>query len=141
MLDEKERQDRCEINNDLCVIDQDKFFIRGHLEIPILGTDEFFIWSVWSSISEGNFMRANEIWNSKTRKNEPAYFGWFSTELPLYPSTLSLKCEIQTREIGVCPLINLEPNDHPLAIEQRNGISLDRVHEINHLLMHIDRIK
>jgi hypothetical protein len=31
---------------------------------------------------------------------------------------------------SVRPYIELEPTDHPLAVEQRNGISVDRVAEI-----------
>ncbi|ULO08504.1 DUF2199 domain-containing protein [Paenibacillus sp. 19GGS1-52] len=136
VLDEAARQNRCEINKDLCVIDQNQYFIRGDLEIPILGTGDIFIWSVWSSISECNFTRVNDLWNSTARQNESAYFGWFSTQLPIYPNTLNLKCEVQTREVGVCPKILLESTDHPLAIEQRKRITMERVHEINHLIGH-----
>jgi hypothetical protein len=31
---------------------------------------------------------------------------------------------------------SLEPTDHPLALEQRNGISVDRVAEIYAIMMH-----
>jgi hypothetical protein len=34
------------------------------------------------------------------------------------------------------PLIELEPTDHPLALEQRSGISVDRVAEIYAIMMH-----
>jgi hypothetical protein len=33
-------------------------------------------------------------------------------------------------------LIELEPTDHPLALEQRNGISPDRVAELYAIMMH-----
>jgi hypothetical protein len=60
-----------------------------------------------------------------------------STELPLYqPSTLSLKTRVHTQAVGQRPLIELEPTDHPLAVEQRTGITLARVQEIAETLLH-----
>ncbi|MEK3885777.1 DUF2199 domain-containing protein [Paenibacillus sp. PL2-23] len=132
----EEDQKESELNDDLCVIESRDYFIRGHLGIPIIGSDEVFIWSVWSSISKENFETTIELWNSDQRSQEPGYFGWFSSMLPIYPETINLKCMIQTREVGNCPLIILEESDHPLSLEQRNGITIERVVEINHLLMH-----
>jgi hypothetical protein len=34
------------------------------------------------------------------------------------------------------PLVELEPTDHPLAVEQRTGITLGRVQEIAETLLH-----
>ncbi len=34
----------------------------------------------------------------------------------------------------MAPYVELEPTDHPLAIEQRNGITLDRVKEIEEII-------
>lgn len=34
----------------------------------------------------------------------------------------------------MAPYVELEPTDHPLAIEQRNGITLDRVKEIEEMI-------
>jgi hypothetical protein len=38
--------------------------------------------------------------------------------------------------VGVRPLIELEPTWHSIAIEQRNGISMSRVHNIVEAAMH-----
>ena len=64
------------------------------------------------------------------------YFGWLSSILPTYPSTLHLKTHVHTRPIGIRPLIELEPTDHPLAREQRMGITWERVLEINRAALH-----
>ena len=64
-------------------------------------------------------------------------FGCLTTELPIYPvSTLSLKTNVRTRPVGERPLIELEPTDHPLAVEQREGITLARVIEIAERVLH-----
>ena len=73
------------------------------------------------------------------RENEAPYFGWLSTELPLYgTSTITLKTNVHTRPVGLRPNIELEPTGHPLAAEQRNGITRERVREIAEQLLHPD---
>jgi hypothetical protein len=52
------------------------------------------------------------------------------------PETMNLKTRAHLRDHGLRPLIELEPTDHPLALEQRNRISLDRVAEIYAIMMH-----
>jgi len=133
-LSENERAERGKLTPDLCVIDQASFFVRGHLEIPIQRTDELFIYSVWVSLSKTNFARARALWNDAARTEEPPYFGWFSTSLPGYPETLNLKTLVHTRAVGLVPWIELEPTDHPLAVEQRTGITWERIREIAELL-------
>ncbi len=123
-----ERQDRFELDEDLCIMDKQHFFIRGCIEIPIIGTEEHLIWGVWVSLSEANFNKTKELWD-KQELLEPMY-GWLSTALPCYPDTVNLKTRVQPRPNGIRPYIELEPTDHPLAVEYRNGITIERVQEI-----------
>lgn len=45
-----------------------------------------------------NFARALSLWTTAGREREQPYFGWLSTDLPLYqPSTLSLKARVRTQ--------------------------------------------
>ncbi len=76
------------------------------------------------------------MWDEEGRENEPPYFGWLSVELPYPVSTLNLKTLVHTRPVGFRPLVEVEPTDHPLATEQRNGITLARVQEIAGEMMH-----
>jgi hypothetical protein len=48
----------------------------------------------------------------------------------VYPDAEALKTTAHLRDDGVRPYIELQPTDHPLAIEQRDGISVDRLAEI-----------
>ncbi|WSL64188.1 DUF2199 domain-containing protein [Kitasatospora herbaricolor] len=88
------------------------------------------------SLSEPNFARTHDLWEDPAREQEPPYFGWLSTELPVYAeSTLNLKTHVRTRAVGRRPLIELEPTDHPLAVEQREGITMARVQELAYQLL------
>lgn len=136
VISEEERSKRCLLSSDQCIIDKQYFFIVGNLELPIIGSDEKFSWDVWISLSQTNFERVSELWEQLGRESEPPYFGWLSTSLPGYPNTVNLKTLAHTRQVGFRPYIELEPSDHPLAIEQQEGITWDRVQEIAELVLH-----
>ena len=135
-IPEEERAKRIEVDKDFCVIDGKHYFVRGRLEIPVIDSDTVFAWDVWVSQSEANFKRALELKNTKGRESEQPYFGWLSNNLHLYPDTTNLKTHIHTQPVGFVPTIEMEPTDHPLAVEQREGITLKRVKEIAALILH-----
>lgn len=128
----KERENRFELDEDLCIMDNEHFFIRGCLEIPIIDTEEHLIWGVWVSLSKSNFKKTKELWD-KQELLEPM-FGWLSTDLPCYPDTVNLKAMVHFRANGERPYIELEPTNHPLAVEFREGVKIERVQEIAELL-------
>jgi hypothetical protein len=132
---EEEFESRVLLTPDQLIIDDEDFFIRGHIEIPIQGMTVPFAYSVWTSLSRKSHDRIGERWEAPDRASDPPYFGWLCTWLPNYPKTTSLKIMVQSREPGVVPLFTLEPTEHPLAVEQRNGISQARWHELALKLM------
>jgi hypothetical protein len=135
-ISEGEREQRCQLSSDQCMIDDKYFFIVGNLEITVHVMNERFSWDVWVSLSAENFAWACELWEQRGRESEPPYFGWLSTALPGYANTVNLKTQVHTRKVGRRPFVELEPTDHPLAVEQREGITRDRVQEIAELVLH-----
>jgi len=133
---EEEREKRCLLSSDQCVIDDENFFILGNIYLRIIDREKTFNWTVWVSLSEANFNRASELWEMPGREKEPPYFGWLSTALPCYPSTLSLKTNVQTQPIGERPVVELQESDHPLAKEQKEGIVWARVEEFASMILH-----
>jgi hypothetical protein len=127
---EDERAARCVLGSDQCVIDENLFFVRGCLEIPVQGGESPFVYGVWASIGRDSFVGYLHCYEEAKRAHIGPFFGWLNTELALYPSTGSLKTMVHLRDNGVRPWIELEPTDHPLAVEQREGISVARVAEI-----------
>ena len=102
----------------------------GCLDIPIIGSTDVFRWLAWVSVSEKSFVRIGDLWETDIRDTEPPFFGWLSNRISSYPNTFALKTNLYLRNHGARPFIHLEPTDHPLAVEQREGISLKRVEEI-----------
>jgi hypothetical protein len=130
---------RSVLGEEQCVIHGEHFFVRARIVIPVADADADteFDWGVWVSLSEANFGRTTELWNTPGREQEPPYFGWLSTEIPIYqPGTVGLKTHVHTQPVGHRPRVELEPTDHPLAVEQRTGITLARVQQIAEALLH-----
>jgi len=129
-IPEAERAARGRLSSDFCVADE-HFFIRGCLQIPIIGSDDKLVWGVWVSQSAASFERAQQLFDRDPDPDEEPRFGRLSNEIRVYqPSTLNLKANVHFQPHNSRPLIELEPTDHPLAIEQRNGITLERAQEI-----------
>ncbi|WP_409517552.1 DUF2199 domain-containing protein [Bradyrhizobium sp. WYCCWR 12699] len=51
----EERDRRCALDADTCIVDDEHYFARGCLEIPVHGESEPFIWGVWVSLSQTSF--------------------------------------------------------------------------------------
>ena len=136
LVPEAEFEQRVELTADQCVIDEQHFFVRGHIDIPIHDFQECLSYSVWSSVSERSFRHMCERWNAPERASDAPYFGWLCSHLNSYPDTLELKLSVQSRAPGLTPLFTVEPSDHPLAVDQHNGISIERWHQIAHQLLH-----
>jgi hypothetical protein len=128
-MPEDERERIGKLGDDICSIERD-IFIRGVIEIPINGVNDHFRWGTWVSVSEESFKRVIELWRAPVIEDEAPKFGWLCNNISIYPETLHLKTHVHLRGNNKRPSIELEPTDHPLAIEQRQGISMARVEEI-----------
>jgi hypothetical protein len=129
-LTDSEQQARGEIGSDYCIIDERYFFVRGCLEIPITDSCEIFNWSMWVSVSKQSFERIGELWDAEIRRDQPPIFGWLCNNIQGYPQTFGLKTNLHLRNHGIRPFIELGRTEHPLALEQRQGILLKRVEKI-----------
>jgi len=132
-----ERDTRAVIGSDQCIIDQQWFFIRGCLEIPVVRSAEPFLWGVWVSIREEVFDQIEDCWELEGREQRRGPFkGWLANSLAEYPETLNLKTKILVQPVGTRPLFVIEESKHPLASEQASGISPARALELGSLALH-----
>jgi len=121
------------LTEDLCIIQERDFFVRGLIEIPVLDCEHEFAWGVRVSHKRENFETYREY--SQSPDIGP-FFGWLCTAIDYYREpTLSLKTTAYFRGGGLRPLIVLAECDHPLYRQQRDGISLKEAWEIVHHYM------
>src|SRR6516225_4092162 len=81
-IPEKERKRRVKLTADTCVIDNEDYFIRGVVEIPIHEQEEPFGFGVWVSQKRENFEKY--LANFDSDKIGP-FFGWLCTRIAYYP--------------------------------------------------------
>lgn len=138
LLSEEERA-KSMLSGEQCVIESEEgksFYLRANLEIPIRGTDRVFTWGVWCSLSEKSYEEVADNWDNPKRTEIGPHFGWLCTAIPGYPDTAFLKTQVHQREVGVRPWVELEPTEHPLAVDQREGIEEERLKEMVCELLH-----
>jgi len=127
---EKERRRRVRLTSDTCIIDGEQFYIRGVLKLPIHEQSQPFGFGVWVSQKKENFYTYRKY--PDTSEIGP-FFGWLCTRIRYYKDDTSmLKTMAHFHDGTLRPTIELEPTDHPLAIDQRNGITLAKAWEIVH---------
>lgn len=132
----EEREKRIVMNQDLCVVDDEQFFIRGRITIPIKDAKQELVFNVWTSLSRDNFIRVNDMWDEETRTQEPPYFGWLQTSIPGYINTVNIKTLVHTQQVGFIPEIEVVEENHPLQLAQLHGITIEIANGIAEKIIH-----
>ena len=130
MIPKDERNRRVTLTSDTSQIDESQFYVRGLIRLPIRDTEESVDIGVWVSHQEENFRAYVQQPDSSTIG---PFFGWLATRIHFYSEdTLGLKTMAHYQGGELRPLIEVEPTSHPLAVDQREGITLDRLCEVIH---------
>jgi hypothetical protein len=101
-------------------------FVRCVLSLPMIDRTTTLDWGVWCSLSAENFARYRRSYRSRKQSELGPMFGWFSSHCPGYPETFGLKAQVHPQDERQRPLVELDETDHPLSIDQRNGITFER---------------
>ena len=132
-----EQSRRVVLSADQCVVDDTAFYLRGRIILPILDLPaEPFVWGLWAEVGPRDFIRTQALWKQAGRETELPFRGYLDSDLFLYPSTVNLEVSVQTQVVGRRPHFAVLSDTHPLAQEQRNGITLERVRQIAATLTH-----
>lgn len=119
------------LTEDFCITHGEHFFVRCVLQLPVVAKPSHALgFGVWSTLSRANFDQYLETFDAGEQEGLGPWFGWFNNRLGCYPDTLNLPCQVRPRGGRQRPIIEFGASDHPLAIEQRDGITFDRILEI-----------
>jgi hypothetical protein len=132
----EELEQRVAFTPDQCAIDGRDFYLRGRILIPVIGSEMPFVWGIWAEVSPKNFIRTSELWTVEGRENEPAFPGWLNSNLPIFGDTVNLEVMVETQPVGKRPHFTVIDENHPLAVEQREGITVERVQDIAEMMLH-----
>jgi len=135
-IPEEQRATRVSLGSDDCVVDEERFLIRGCLEIPVHGEADPFIWGVWVDISRTDFESWAGSFDQEPRADIGPFAGYLGSTLPCYPDTFNHLVVVHLRNKGTRPFVEVQSSDHPLHHEQCTGISYERMQEIYEQVMH-----
>lgn len=135
-MPEDQRDKRVQLSTDDCVIDGERFLVRGCIEITVHGERDPFIWGAWVDLSQKDFDQWVQSFDLEKRSHIGPFGGYLGTRLPCYPDTFNHHVIMHLRDKGTRPYIEVSQSDHPLHGEQCNGISQDRLVEIFETVMH-----
>lgn len=124
-LSEKEQEEIAELTTDFCIIeyeDQTDRFIRVSLNQKITDSKEELQYGLWVTLSEKSFKDYEKNYNNENHEVE--YFGWLSSYLPDYHSTISIPTTVVTQPGNQRPIIYPhKDHDHQFVRDFNNGIS------------------
>jgi len=118
------------------VVDDQFFFLKGNLYLPVVDGKGFFTHTLWVAVSRQNFARALALWKDPVRTQEPAYPGWLSNQLLGYPATINLKAFLHSRRVGSRFFVELSGSPHPLVQEHLKGVTQARIQAIAEAAVH-----
>jgi len=130
------RMDGDFLSEDFCVLRGEHFFVRSLLLLPIIGAEKPFGFGVWGTLSRVNFELYVDTFDGGVQGHLGPWFSWFSNELRSHPDTVNLKAQMHPRNGRQRPYLQIMTEDHPLAREQRDGITFDRVLDLYALYDH-----
>ena len=88
-LSDEQQEAYAKLNDDFCSITRDgrtDYFIRVVLRQPIIDSCVPLDYGLWVSLSEKNYYDYSDNFNNPDHR--AVYFGWLSSWVPDYPSTL-----------------------------------------------------
>lgn len=129
-LGEEERGLRARLTEDAAVLDGERWFVRGLLELPIADEDGYFGYGVWVEVSEQDFASLRELWDDEEGWRQGPFAGRLANEVVPHEGTLGLPLRLRLRDVNLLPLVELDDAEHELVAEQRRGLSPHRVHEL-----------
>lgn len=107
-----------------------RFFLRVVLPVPVRGDARPCNWGVWVEVDEPTYARVHELWSDDAQVQEPPFAARLANAVPTYPPTLGLPGTLRLTGPASVPAFRLAlPSDHPLAVEQRDGVHPERVLE------------
>jgi hypothetical protein len=133
-LAEEERAARTWLADDFAVLDDDWFYVRGLLELPVPELESRFAYGAWLEVTRRDFTKLQKRWHDPKQFEPLTCF--LANELKPYEGTLGLEATLRPVSETKLPSVELADAPHELVREQRDGISVRRADELAAVVLH-----
>jgi len=134
VLGDAARARRAWLADDFAVLDDERFFVRGLLELPIPGLDDRFAYGTWVEVSMADFQELLRHWHDE--EQFAAVGCMLANELEPYRNTSGLQATLRATAPDRLPVVELADAEHELVHAQRAGISVHRSDELAAVVLH-----
>ena len=134
VLDADARQRRAWLADDFAVLDDERFFVRGLLELPVPGLGDRFAYGTWVEVAMEDFQELMRRWHDEAQFD--AVECTLANELEPYRETVGLGGTLHATAPDKLPRVELADAPHDLVEAQRRGISVDRSDELAAVVLH-----
>jgi len=133
-LDQEERERRTWLADDFAVLDDERFFVRGLLELPIPELDSRFAYGTWCEVEMPDFQELMRRWHDEGQFAPVDCI--VANELEPYRSTVGLRATLHATSPDKLPTVDLAAAPHELVHAQREGITAGRSDELAAAVLH-----
>ena len=123
------RRKRAQENDDVCILDDARHFIRGVLSIPVAGLDEPWGLGLWVEVAKADFDRYVELFNEDA-PDEPPFPGTIANDFPGFPDALGARVEVRLLSATERPAFRAVDAASELGRAQHGGIDTRRLHAL-----------
>lgn len=142
-IPESERKNRVIKVGNLSVVDNQLIIVRGNLFVKCNELEETYLYfDVWVKIKTEDFQKKIEEYEKDKVNYDPTLIGKLESQLILYDDTKNIEVEVTNYEHDkVDTLVKVLKKNHQLEIDQRNGISNERLIELMEKIHHRRKIE
>jgi len=132
-LDSYEIEEKCKYNDDIYIYDNQDFYIRCVLDLPVQDKGGDYCLGVWVKVSEKSLNRILDLWDDENQKNEPPMQGLLANNVPLTVNSLNSDVMIRLSGVTSRPYVTVKNEACSLYQEQTCGITIHRASEYSDL--------
>lgn len=124
-LSEEERIKRVEKNGPLLLIDKLFFLVKGTIFIEVKDISEWVNFEVWARIEVEDFQKKLE----EVRKDifDKPFIGRLESDVFFYEKVKNMKVDVVLPNEGEEVVFEILEENHPMRIDQKNGISKEKI--------------
>jgi hypothetical protein len=134
VLNETERADRCEDGGDLCVLDGEKFFVRGTIPLHVHGQSETYEIGAWAEVAQADYQRMLALWENEDQSRASPFHGTLANQIPTASDSLGCELEIRLTGSATRPHLFITAEACSIFSEQKLGIPRHRAGEYTDLV-------
>lgn len=127
---------RTKADDDLCLIDGKRYFIRCTLPVPVHGRKDPYSWGLWAEIDPQSFAKYVQLYGDERQGSEPPFAGKLANTLPVYKDVIGLDVSVQMVSASQRPHLTILDTNHPFGAHQLNGMTASEFNEILQCLSH-----